>query len=101
MGAAANFAWLRWVSAWEDVTGGEVWSKEDGKRAFMAGWEACAAEERRADGAAIFRKAVSDLHMAGIRTGADYERVVGEIVAEIYGPPRKPAVFNTASCEER
>jgi len=45
---AANFAWLRWVSAWEDETGGEVWGEEDAKRAFMAGWEACAAEERRA-----------------------------------------------------
>jgi len=45
---AANFAWLRWVAVWEDETGGEVWSEEDGKRAFMAGWEACAAEERRA-----------------------------------------------------
>ena len=38
----------------------------------------------------VLRAAVVDLHMAGIKTGAEYEELVSELIAKVY-EPRKGA----------
>ena len=79
---------------WPDGHAGNQHWDEAGKLLWEQPPEVPSVPPYRAHGVTIFRKAVSDLHMAGIRTGADYERIVSEIVASIYAPPQKPAVVS-------
>jgi hypothetical protein len=74
---------------WPDGhAGGQHWDQAEGLL-WSQPAEAPGVPPYRADHAAILRGAVADLHMAGIKTGGDYERLVGEVVSRVYLQPAR------------
>ena len=72
------------VCDWPDGHAGEQhWDQAEGLL-WSQPLEVPGVPPYRGDRATIFRSSVADLHMAGIKTGADYERLVGEVVASVY-----------------